>query len=119
MKLILFLMALMMPFKFIPADKLTGRWESKPSQKGNITGVTFSADSKLEGYINRKPFVSGVYTLKNDLISFTDNGCNGALAVYKIYFFSNEDSLRFEVVSDSCTERKNGMTRLILGRVKE
>jgi hypothetical protein len=103
---------------FVMKDKLIGRWQSIPSAKGNVTGVVFKEDGTLEGYINRKPFVSGVYTFENDVISFTDNGCNGARAVYRIIFFSNDDSIRFEVMSDTCTDRKNGMTRLVLGRVK-
>ena len=103
---------------FVMKDKLVGRWESKPSVKGNVTGVVFKEDGTLEGYFNRKPFVSGVYTFENEVISFTDNGCNGSKAVYRIIFFSNDDSIRFQVMSDTCTDRRNGMTSLVLGRVK-
>jgi hypothetical protein len=110
--------AAIMVFAFISAEKLVGRWESQPSAKGNVTGVVFKADGTLEGYVNKKPFVSGTYSFKDDVISFTDNGCKGALAVYKTIFFSNEDSLRFEVISDSCTDRRDGMSRLVVGRVK-
>ena len=99
-------------------SKLTGRWESKPSPKGNVTGVVFKADSSFEGYVNKKPFVSGRYTLQDSIFSFTDNGCDGKQGIYKILFFSNEDSLRFIPVNDSCLERKEGMSRLILGRIK-
>jgi|KBSSwiS6_1023812.scaffolds.fasta_scaffold10665_2 hypothetical protein len=107
-------------FFFTPNDTLTGRWESRPSEKGNVTGVFFKPDHSLEGYVNKKPFTTGTYDFdpKDSIISFVDNGCNGVRAVYKILFFSNSDSLRFRAISDSCTERKNGMERLILGRVK-
>jgi hypothetical protein len=105
-------------FAFVPAGKLVGRWETKPSVKGNVTGVVFKTDGAFEGYVNKKPFVSGNYIFKDGLITFTDNGCDGSQAIYKVAFFSSEDSLRFEVVSDTCTDRRNGMTRLILGRVK-
>ena len=98
-------------------NKLIGRWESKPSEKGNVTGVVFK-DSTFEGYVNKKPFVSGVYKLEDDLFSFVDNGCQGKRGLYKIILFSDSDSLRFEPIADSCTDRKNGMSRLVLGRKK-
>jgi hypothetical protein len=100
------------------ADKLTGRWQTKVSDKGNVTSVLFKEDNTFEGYINKKPFTSGMYALRGDTLSFTDNGCQGIKGIYKIIFFNNADSLRFEAISDSCTERKDGMSRLVLGRVK-
>jgi len=101
----------------IEKNDLIGRWESKPSEKGNVTGVVFK-DSTFEGYVNKKPFVSGVYKLNNDIFSFVDNGCEGKQGVYRIVFFSDSDSLRFEPITDSCSGRRNGMSRLILGRKK-
>jgi hypothetical protein len=100
-------------------DLLTGKWETKPSEKGNITGVVFKNDSILEGYINRKPFVSGIYHFNaaDSVLSFTDNGCNGVKCIYKVIFFSGRDSLRFRAIYDSCDERREGMQRLIMGRV--
>jgi hypothetical protein len=100
-------------------DTLTGRWETRPSEKGNITGVVFK-EGKIEGYINKKPFVSGAYTFrqKDSLLSFADNGCNGTRAIYKVMFYNNSDSLRFRALADSCEERMKGMERLIMGRVK-
>ena len=99
---------------------LTGRWESRPSEKGNVTGVVFKERGVLEGYINKKPFVSGTYTFdtKDSILSFVDNGCNGAKGVYKVLFFSNADSLRCHAISDSCQARREGMERLVMGRVK-
>jgi len=117
MKTIIFSCAIML-FAFTTADELSGRWETKPSIKGNITGVVFKADNSFEGYINKKPFTSGIYTFQDGILSFTDNGCQGIRAIYKINFFSNSDSLRFEVINDSCTERKEGMLNLVLGKVK-
>ena len=108
----------MMLLAFTTKDKLTGRWESKPSVNGNVTGVVFKPDNSFDGYVNKKPFVTGNYILRDSLFSFTDNGCNGVRGVYKLEFFSHADSLRFIAVSDSCTERKKGMTSLVLGRVK-
>lgn len=100
------------------ADRLTGRWESPPSDKGNVTGVVFKPDYSFEGYINRKPFVSGNYTLKDSIFSFVDNGCEGKQGKYRVIFFSNNDSIRFVPIEDSCAPRLNGMSRLVMGRVK-
>jgi|SRR5687767_2056534 hypothetical protein len=100
-------------------NKLEGRWESKPSIKGNVTGIVFKPDNTFEGYVNRKPFVTGRYTFEDDIFTFTDNGCDGKQGVYRIVFFSNEDSLKFQCIADSCTERREGMNRTILGRIKK
>ncbi len=102
------------------AINLTGRWETMPSEKGNITGVIFKNDNTFEGYVNKKPFVSGTYSYNalDSTLTFKDNGCNGVTAMYKIVFFSNADSLRFVVINDGCTQRKEGMQRLVMGRVK-
>lgn len=102
----------------IRGDKLTGRWESIPAPNGNITGVVFKTDNTFEGYVNKKPFATGKYTLEGDVFTFTDNGCNGAKGVYKLNFFSGNDSLRFQPVDDTCSGRKAGMSRLVMGRVK-
>lgn len=118
MKTILITVLWMLP-AFIPEDELTGRWESPVSPKGNVTGVVFKSDNSFEAYINKKPFVSGHYQLEDSVFSFTDNGCDGQQGVYKIIFFSNTDSMRFAAISDSCRERKVGMSKLVLGRVRE
>jgi hypothetical protein len=101
-------------------NPLLGRWETKPSPKGNVTALHMKADSSFEGYFNKKPFVSGTYTFieKDSIMSFVDNGCNKARGNYKVIFFSEGDSIRFEPVWDTCTERRNGMIKTILGRVK-
>ena len=116
MKKVLVAVAVLMLLSFA-TDKLIGRWETRPSENGNVTGVVFKADSSFEGYVNKKPFVSGRYTLHDSIFTFTDNGCDGKQGVYKIVFFSNSDSLRFVPINDSCTQRREGMSRLIMGRV--
>lgn len=103
---------------FTEKDKLTGRWQTKASENGNVTSAIFKEDKTFEGFVNRKPFVSGKYEVNDDLFIFTDNGCNGAEGKYKMIFFSYNDSLRFEAVSDDCVDRKQGMQRLVFGRIK-
>lgn len=118
MKIILISFLAMMFTSFTREDKLTGKWETQPNENGNVTGVSFKPDNSFEGYVNKKPFTSGTYTLKDDVFTFSDNGCNGVEASYKIIFFSNNDSLRLQPITDSCVGRRNGMSRLVLGRVK-
>ena len=100
-------------------DKLTGRWQSPPSETGAVTGIVFKNDSTFEGYVNKKPFTTGTYKLKGEVFSFVDNGCNGIEGVYKTIFFSSGDSLRFEAINDECEQRRNGIHRLVFGRTKE
>lgn len=103
----------------ITSDKITGRWETKKSPKGNITGIVFKEDKSFECYVNRKPFTSGTYEMNADTLSFVDTGCKGETAKYRIIFFNNEDSMKFEFLADPCTERKEGMSRMVLGRIKK
>jgi hypothetical protein len=118
MKIVLIYAAVMASVVLTEKDRLTGRWETKPSSKGNVTGVVFKTDKSFEGYINKKPFTSGTYTLEDDIFTFRDNGCEGVRGVYKIFFFSNADSLRLVPIVDSCIKRKEGMSKLVMGRVK-
>ena len=117
MKTVLMAVAVLVLLSFA-TDRLIGRWETRPSENGNVTGVVFKPDSSFEGYVNKKPFVSGRYIFRDSIFTFTDNGCDGKQGVYKIVFFSNSDSLRFVPLNDSCLERREGMSRLIMGRVK-
>ena len=99
-------------------NRLVGRWETAPSEKGNVTGVVFKADLSFEGYVNKKPFVSGTYTLEDSIFTVTDNGCKGVTGRYRIFFFSNNDSARFQLIEDTCKGRAQGMIKLVIGRKK-
>lgn len=116
--MILFMVTMITLFAFIPKDELIGRWESK-SAKGNVTGVIFKADNSFEGYINKKPFVSGIYTYKKGIFTMEDNGCPSIVGTYKLTFFSEADSLRIEVITDDCDGRKQGAHNRTFGRVKQ
>ena len=109
-----------MLFVFTAKDPLLGRWESRPSPKGNITGVVFKEGNIMDAYINRKPFASGTYHFNpaDSIFSFTDNGCNGVMGIYKMHLFSNGDTATFELIKDDCKERAHGMVSLVIGRVK-
>jgi hypothetical protein len=103
---------------FTAKDKLTGRWETTPDENGVITGILFKPDNIFDMYVNKKPFASGTYILDDNVISFVDNGCAETKGIYKIIFFSNSDSMRWEPIQDSCTGRRVGIPKLVLGRVK-
>lgn len=118
MKLMLFFATIIALVSFVKTDKLTGRWERKTAT-GNIVGVVFKGDNIIEGYINKKPFVSGTYTLEDTLFTLVDNGCPNIRGKYKMIFFSNDDSVRLELISDSCLERGKGMNGNVYGRVKQ
>jgi len=118
LKVIMIVATIALSINSVNTDKLTGRWETQPSPSGNIFGVVFKEDLSLEGYQNKKPFFSGSYSVENDIIHFVDNGCPDIKASYKLIFFSNDDSLRFEPIEDKCEQRLAGMKRTILGRVK-
>ena len=105
-------------FSFTDSNPIEGRWETKPSEKANVTGVVFKSNYEFEGYVNKKPFVSGKYSVEGEVLSFVDNGCEGKRGKYRLIFFSNSDSLRFKAIEDECIERKEGMEKTILGRVK-
>ena len=77
--------ALLVFYAFAGENQLIGRWKSKASEKGNVTGVVFK-DSTFEGCVNRKPFVSGVYKMAKDTFSFVDNGCEGKRGVENYLF---------------------------------
>ena len=113
------IIVILLTMLFPPKDMLTGRWATKPSEKGNVTSVVFREDGSFEGFINRKPFTSGKYTLRDSVINFTDNGCNGIAGIYKVSIFQRGDSMRWVPITDSCEERKQGIARLVLGRVKQ
>src|SRR5215212_535520 len=113
MKTLFFSTVLTVLSTFFLEDKLVGRWETKPSPKGNVTGVLFKPDHTYMGYVNGKPFVTGVYILQDSIVTIKEPHCDKK-GVYKLIFFSNGDSLRFQLVGDSCTERSQGMVRTVL-----
>ena len=92
---------------FTVNNPIVGRWETKVSEKGNVTGVVFKANYEFEGYVNKKPFVSGTYSVDGKVLSFVDNGCEGKRGTYELIFFSNSDSLKFKAIEDRMHGEKN------------
>jgi hypothetical protein len=101
---------------FSGKERLLGRWESQPSPSGNISGIVFKADNTYMAYTNRTPFTSGVYSLRDSLLTIRESACEQP-GTYKTIFYASGDSLRLQPVTDSCTERAKGISRLVFGRV--
>ena len=99
-------------------DKLTGKWQSV-SPTGAVTLVHFKSDQSFEGFVNNKPFVTGSYWLKGNIFTLKDNGCSGVSGTYRMTFFHNDDSVRIELIADSCEPRGKGMNNRVYGRLTQ
>lgn len=95
-------------------NTIVGRWEAKMPDH-TVGGVVYKQDHTYQAYVNKKVFVSGNYEIRNDTISMSDNSCP-IKGLYKLTFFA--DSVRYNVVIDSCKGRKNDVDKAVLGRVK-
>jgi len=107
-------------FGFTSTIDLTGRWETKPSESGIVTGAVFKTDNTYEAYRNNKPFVYGTYSFNTEdsIMEIEDDGCTAIKGTYKVNFFSNSDSIRFTAIDDDCGNRKTAIENAVLGRVK-
>jgi hypothetical protein len=104
-------------FAFTAPQSITGRWETiQPG--GNTLGMIFKPDNHFEGYINRKPFVSGTYTFNDNTIVMNGNGCIDILGKYRIHFLKNTDAILWEVISDNCAARKKGLDNVVFSRIQ-
>ena len=100
-----------------PANPLVGRWQQQ--YPGQLLLVNFRADGSYDAFINGKTFTSGKYTYQQPDFTISDGLCNLNYAgTYKLSFYSGTDSIRFEVVQDTCRSRRQGTAGLTLGRAK-
>lgn len=95
-------------------NTILGRWETKIPDN-MIAGIVFKADNTFQAYINKKVFVAGNYDLKDNNITFSDNSCAGK-GMYHLSFFA--DSVRFNVLSDTCSGRRGDVNKAVFGRIK-
>jgi hypothetical protein len=100
---------------------IIGRWETK-SKKGNIIIGLFKADDTYEGYINSNMFTKGTYSFKDSIFTFEDDkmatACSGIKGSYKLTFLA-DTAMRFNVINDNCTPRKEGTDGVVFVRMKE
>lgn len=99
------------------SHSIVGRWETIQPD-GNKLGMVFKPNDHFEGYINKKPFVSGTYTFSDDIIIMNGNGCINMPGKYRIHFYGNADSIRWEEISDECAARKKGLNDIVFERKK-
>src|SRR6188474_567619 len=117
--LITCIMMFLLAFTDTDPNPLIGKWETKPSDGGNITAVIFKDNNEFESYINSTAYINGTYTVKGKVISITDDRCGDITGTYEMIFFSHSDSLRFQAIDDECGRRKFAIENTILGRVKK
>lgn len=92
-------------------NPLVGRWEYSGTYQGGPFKflAIFRANGTFDGFINKKEFVSGTYHMKHDTVYVSDPTCNAKYeGTYKVKFFGHLDSLKFHVIQDTCTGRKQG-----------
>ncbi|MFC3560558.1 hypothetical protein [Pedobacter jamesrossensis] len=125
MKKTLFIIALALvisSFKLIgEPNPLLGKWESKTVYKeGPLTiMLLFRADGTYDGFANKKTFVNGTYHVDKDTIFIADPICNSKYnGKYKLTLYGEKDSVRFDVITDSCKARVQGANGFTFKRVK-
>jgi len=102
-----------------PSHQLPGEWDSHETFEGKPWHfqVRFKSDGSFDGLGNGKLVISGQYRTNGDTIFFKDAICNlDYEAAYRLTWFS--DSIRFNVIADTCQQRINGSDKVALGRVK-
>lgn len=95
-------------------NTIVGRWEAKMPDN-TIVGVIYKTDHTYQAYVNKKVFVSGKYGFSKDTLSMSDSGCP-VKGFYKLTFFA--DSVRYNVIRDTCSGRKHDVDKAVAGRVK-
>lgn len=102
-------------------NPLLGRWEwSHVYKEGPVTILAvFKANGVYDGFANKKAFVSGTYKVKNDTLYISDAICNSKYqGTYKLKFFGNRDSVKFDVLQDTCSGRKQGIDGTVYKHIK-
>ncbi len=100
-----------------PPNPLLGRWQQKTAGGPSVMTV-FRADGTNDIFVNGKTFLSGKYYVRKDTLGYADPLCDIAYyGTYKLDFFA-QDSLRLIVLVDTCSQRRRGLDKVIVGRVK-
>lgn len=100
-----------------PINPMAGRWQQRFSS-GAMMLVNFRPDGTYDAFVNKKAFVSGKYHVRQDTVSISDESCNpDYYGTYKLHFFA-QDSVRWNVIQDTCGGRRSGTDKGTLGRVK-
>ncbi|WP_439695965.1 hypothetical protein ACFGVS_24655 [Mucilaginibacter sp. AW1-7] len=101
-------------------NPLVGKWEYSTTSQGQPFKLLaiFRANSTFDGFINKKEFVSGTYHMKHDTMYISDPTCNAKYeGIYKVQFLGQLDSLRFHVIQDTCTGRREGTDGFLFKKI--
>lgn len=101
-----------------PEHTLLGNWDSHSMYEGNpfVLEARFKPSGDYDGFGNGKHFVTGKYRLAGDTLFLKDALCNlDYEGVYTLTYF--KDSIRFDVIEDTCMQRNNGTNKVAMGRI--
>ena len=101
-------------------NPLVGRWENTRIFQGSKISLigNFKADGNYSGFINKKVFVTGKYRMKHDTLYIDDSTCGADYTgIYKVQFL-RQDSLKFHVIQDTCTGRREGTDNFLFKKLK-
>jgi len=98
-------------------NPLLGKWENTRTYQGAVMSLMayFKADGSYSGFVNKKAFVTGKYQLKHDTLYFNDD--NNYAGTYKVQMFG-QDSLKFHVIQDTVTGRREGTDNYLFKKIK-
>lgn len=103
-----------------PPNPMTGRWQQR-FRNGAMMLVNFRPDGTYDAFVNKKAIIIGKYYVRQDTVGISDisdGSCNpDYYGTYKLSFFA-PDSVRWNVIEDTCGGRRRGTDKGTLGRVK-
>lgn len=100
-----------------PPNKLVGRWQARYPD-GSTAVVDFRKDDTYDVAINGNHFINGKYYVRKDTFGFEAGECGAGYYGTYLIDFSTKDSVRFAVIQDTCSGRKEDAVRLTFGRIK-
>jgi len=103
-----------------PEHNIVGEWDAHLENQGKPYLVIgrFKDNGTYDAFIDGKLIVSGKYRTTGDSIYFRDGSCDMEYeGLYKLTYY--EDSVRFNMLQDTCQERINGSDGVAMKRVKK
>ncbi|SDD55726.1 hypothetical protein SAMN04487996_101311 [Dyadobacter soli] len=98
---------------------ITGEWDLHSTYNGKpwLFTARFKPDGVIDGIGNGKLVISMKYKVSGDTIYFSgDPSCvQNSVGIYKLHFF--QDSVRFDIIDDTCSVRIANTDKFRLGRV--
>lgn len=94
-----------------PEKNIKGEWDAHLSYEGKsyVLVGRFKENGTYDAFIDEKLVVSGRYRTNGDTIFFRDGNCDMAYeGQYKMNYY--KDSIRMDLLLDSCRERVQGTT---------